>query len=85
MALQWEVDRVKLQLRDQHLIFIVTNPLFEIVKSLGFEMIENDAVDSGLNPFLLKEEDKRQVFSEQVYFSQIYSGEAAPPGRTLMF
>ena len=78
MALQWEVDRVKVQFRDHHLIFIITNPLFELVKSLGFEMIDNDAVDSGLNPFLLKEEDKRRVFSEHVYFSQIYSGEAAP-------
>ena len=78
MALQWEVDRVKSQLRDHHLIFIVTNPLFEIVKSLGFEMVDNDSVDTGLNPFLLKDEDKRQVVSEQVYFSQIYSSEAAP-------
>ena len=69
---------MKIQLRDQHLIFIVTNPLFEIVKSLGLKMMDNDSVDTGLNPFLLKEEDKRRVFSEQVYFSQIYSGEAAP-------
>ena len=67
MALQCELDRVKIQLRDHHLIFIVTNPLFEIVKSLGFEMVDNDSVDTGLNPFLLKDEDKRQVVSEQVY------------------
>ena len=83
MSLQWEIDSMKAQLNDPHLLFIATNTLFEVVKTLSFEMHNNDAVDTGLNIFILKEEDKRSALAQQAYFAQIYAGESAPTRQDL--
>ena len=46
-------------------------------------MHDNDAVDTGLNVFILKEEDKRSVLAQQAYFAQIYAGESTPTRQDL--
>ena len=78
MTLQWEINHMKMQLNDPHLLFIATNSVYEVVKNLSFEMHDNDAVDTGLNLFLSKEEDKRAALAQQTYFAQIYAGDSAP-------
>jgi hypothetical protein len=76
--LQWEVNRIKQILNEPDLPFVVSASILESVKSLQWEMVSNDAVDTGLNVFLLADELMTDSLSHQAMYELMHSDGAAP-------
>ena len=76
--LQWEINRVKLELNEPDLPFVVSASLWEAIKSLQWEMTTNDAVNTGVNPFLLGDHDVTQALNQQSIYEMLHGDGASP-------
>jgi hypothetical protein len=76
--LQWEINRVKLDLNEPDLPFIASASLWETIKSLQWEMTTNDAVNTGLNPFLLGDHDVTDALNQQSVYEMMHGDGASP-------
>ena len=76
--LQWEINRVKLELNEPDLPFIASASLWEAIKSLQWEMTTNEAVNTGINPFLLCDHDITAALSQQSIYEMLHGDGASP-------
>ncbi len=78
-VLQWEITRVKTEINAPDLPFTATAAVLEAIKSLHWEMNNNDAVTSGLNLFLLPDDNESaDSISAQALYDLMHSDGAAP-------
>jgi hypothetical protein len=80
-VLQWAVDKVKDNLGELELQFLVTPAILDIVKSLCFTMITTDHVGTGLQPFMFLEEAVEGAMSSKAIYEALYDGMNASPLR----
>jgi len=78
-VLQWAVDKVKDELGEPELQFLVTPAILDMVKSLRFTMITTDHVATGLQPFMFPEETLEGALSSKAIYEALYEGMNAPP------
>jgi hypothetical protein len=78
-VLQWAVDKVKEELGESELQFIVTPAVLEMVKCLRFVMTTTNHVSTGLQPFLFPEEAVEGAMSSKAMYEAMYDGRNAPP------
>ena len=78
-VLQWAVDKVKEELGESELQFIITPAILDMVKNLRFAMTTNDHVSTGLQPFLFPEETLDGAMSSKAMYEALYDGRNAPP------
>jgi hypothetical protein len=78
--LQWAVDKVKDELGDTELHFIVSPAHLEVVKNLRFTMLTpNHVATAGLQPFQFPEEALDGSVNAQALYEALYAGTSAPP------
>ena len=77
--LQWAVDKVKDELGDTELQFIVSPAHLEMVKNLRFTMLTPNHVATGLQPFQFPEGALEGSTSAQAMYEALYAGTSAPP------
>jgi hypothetical protein len=77
--LQWAVDKVKDELGDTELQFIVSPAHLEMVKNLRFTMLTPNHVATGLQPFQFPEEALDGSINAQAMYEALYAGTSAPP------
>ena len=78
-VLQWAVDKVKDELGDSELQFIVSPAHLEMVKNLRFTMLTPNHVATGLQPFQFPEEALDGSHHAQAMYEALYAGTSAPP------
>jgi hypothetical protein len=78
-VLQWAIDKVKEELGESELQFIVTPAVLEMVKCLRFVMTTTNHVSTGLQPFLFPEEAVEGAMSSKAMYEAMYDGRNAPP------
>jgi hypothetical protein len=78
-VLQWAIDKVKEDIGESELQFIVTPAILEMVKSLRLVMVTNNHVSTGLQPFLFPEEAVEGAMSSKALYEAMYDGRNAPP------
>lgn len=78
-VLQWAVDKVKDELGESELQFIITPAVLETVRGLKFAMVTNDHVATGLQPFMFPEEALEGAMSSKAMYEAMYDGRHAPP------
>jgi hypothetical protein len=76
--LQWEINRVKLELNEPDLPFVASAGLWEAIRSLQWEMTTNDAVNTGINPFLLGDHDITDALNKQAVYEMMHGDGASP-------
>ena len=76
--LQWELTRVKNDIGEPDLEFTATAPLLENVKSLQWEMSNNDSIHTGLNNFLLSDEVMQDAIGSTALYELMHGEGAAP-------
>jgi hypothetical protein len=77
--LQWAVDKVKDELGDSELQFVVSPAQLEMVKNLRFTMLTPNHVATGLQPFQFPEEALDGSINAQAMYEALYAGTSAPP------
>jgi hypothetical protein len=77
--LQWAVDKVKDEVGDTELQFIVSPAHLEMVKNLRFTMLTPNHVATGLQPFQFPEGALEGSTSAQAMYEALYAGTSAPP------
>ncbi len=78
-VLQWAVDKVKDELGDSELQFIVSPAHLEMVKNLRFIMLTTNHVATGMQPFQFPEEALDGSINAQALYEALYAGTSAPP------
>jgi hypothetical protein len=77
--LQWAVDKVKDELGDTELQFIVSSSHLEMVKNLRFTILIPNHVATGLQPFQFPEGALEGSTTAQAMYEALYAGTSAPP------
>jgi hypothetical protein len=78
-VLQWAVDKVKEEMGEADLQFVISPASLEMVKNLRFVMLTPNHVATGLQPFQFPEEAIEGTTSAQALYQAIYTGTGAPP------
>lgn len=78
-VLQWAVDKVKDELGETELPFVVSPATLDMVKNLRFTMQTPNHVSTGLQPFQFPEEAQEGTVSSQAIYQALYAGTSAPP------
>jgi hypothetical protein len=78
-VLQWAVDKVKEELGETELQFIITPAVLDMVKCLRLVMTTTNHVATGLQPFLFPEEAVEGAMSSKAMYEAMYDGRNAPP------
>lgn len=73
-VLQWAIDKVKEDIGESELQFIVTPAILEMVKSLRLVMVTNNHVSTGLQPFLFPKEAVEGAMSSKALYEAMYDG-----------
>jgi hypothetical protein len=78
-VLQWAVDKIKEEMGEADLQFVISPASLEMVKNLRFVMLTPNHVATGLQPFQFPEEAIEGTTSAQALYQAIYTGTGAPP------
>jgi hypothetical protein len=78
-VLQWAVDKMKDEMGDAELQFLVTPAHLEMVKNLRFVMLTTNHVATGIQPFQFPEEALEGTTNAQALYEALYAGNSAPP------
>lgn len=78
-VLQWAVDKVKEDLGESELQFLVSPSMLDIVKNLRFTMTTPNHVATGLQPFQFPEDALETMTGAQGMYQALYAGTSAPP------
>jgi hypothetical protein len=78
-VLQWAVDKVKEDIGESELQFIITPAILEMVKSLRLVMVTTNHVATGLQPFMFPEEALEGAMNSKALYEAMYDGLNAPP------
>ena len=78
-VLQWAVDKVKDDIGETELQFVIVPAHLEMVKNLRFAMITTNHVATGLQPFQFPEDTLDGSMNAQAMYEALYSGTSAPP------
>ena len=78
-VLQWAVDKVKDEMGDDELQFVVSPAHLEMIKNLRFTMLTPNHVATGMHPFQFPEEALDGATNAQTMYEALYAGVSAPP------
>jgi hypothetical protein len=77
--LQWAIDKVKDEMGDAELQFVISPAHLEMVKNLHFTMLTPNHVATGVQPFQFPEEALDGATNAQTLYEALYAGVSAPP------
>lgn len=78
-VLQWAVDKMKDDMGETELQFVIVPSHLEMVKNLRFTMITTNHASTGLQPFQFPEDTVDGSMNAQAMYEALYSGTSAPP------
>jgi hypothetical protein len=78
-VLQWAVDKVKDDIGETELQFVIVPSHLEMVRNLRLTMTTTNHVATGLQPFQFHEDALDGSMNAQALYEALYSGNSAPP------
>lgn len=77
--LQKSLDKMKKDMNEQGLQLIASPSILNTITTLALEMVDNDAIKTGLNPFRFHEEENEvQARNNQAVYNMTHGGGGAP-------